>query len=221
MLQELVGETKSQKLIDDCYKIYKENFIKKYPDYFEKNHTKLCSIVTTLENNEVKNIGMSVIDDLLTDNYAEWFGSMFACDSNNKNLTEEDGLVDILRFYTTTDNFKFNQVNSGLGGVGTRVKIGTGITPATRQDFKVETFLANLNSGNGGYNSGLGKIDIPATLTSTFTDTISEVGLYGVWFSATPIGRIGEYLLSHDIINPVVPVLNGQIINVDYQLLLS
>jgi len=62
------------------------------------------------------------------------------------------------------------------------VQIGESSTPATRQDFKIaDPFsvapeASPFSSLNGGYNSGLGKIEIPATLASTGgAGTIKEV----------------------------------------------
>jgi len=103
--------------------------------------------------------------------------------------------------------------------VGSQISVGTGITPATRQDVIIEAGQIVLISGNGGYNSGLGKIDIPASLISGSNFSLSETGLFGVWrvsgFQTLP------FLLSRDNIAPVVSVSIAQTINVDYQLLLS
>ena len=101
MLQEFIGKTKSQKLIDECHKIYKDNFQKEFPEYFEHNYTKVASVITILENNEIKQIGMSKINDLLTDNYGKWFGQ-FIFPTVNFSLTDIAGVARNNRSWSTS-----------------------------------------------------------------------------------------------------------------------
>jgi len=215
MLQEFIGETKSQKIIDDCYKIYKENFLKEFPEYFESNYTKLASVITILENNEIKQIGMSKINDLLTDNYGKWFGQ-FIFPISNFNLTDIGGVNRALISWSTSG--ASSNWNQTVEIVGTHIKVGSGLTTATRADVDLQAQLQQLLSGNGGYNSGLGKVDIPATATSTFNGTVNEVGLFGRW-NVNGFGA-QQFLLSRDNVSSVAVII-GQTINVDYQIILS
>ena len=177
----------------------------------------MFSIVTALEKNEIKHIGISKLDDLLSDNWGLWLSAIFNPISSLAGFVNDSGFSKTFIFYTTAvNNEVFNMTNSPVGSV---IRVGSGVTAPTRQDFNIQSLLQQLISGNGGWNSGLGKIDIPATATATFTNSISETALFGVW---TAIGDApDEFLISRDLISPVVPVISGQTINVDYQLLLS
>jgi len=217
MLQELIGETKTPKLIDDCYKIYKENLYKKFPQYFEKQNTKMFSLVSITEKNEIKGIGMSKVDDLLLDNWGIFLNGFIGGTGSDITLTRSGGATNQLRLWGAGGSF--NTTNAGA--LGSRIAVGTGVTPATRQDFNIEAGTLNLISGNGGYNSGLGKVDIPANLVSTSSFLLSETGLFGVWIFNPTSPLIDSFMLSRDNISPAVSVIIGQSINVDYQLLLS
>ena len=61
------------------------------------------------------------------------------------------------------------------------VQVGKGTTPPTRQDYNVEQAFASAPEANPfpnlgkGYNSGLGKIEVGATLSNvTDNDSVSE-----------------------------------------------
>jgi len=215
ILLDKIGDTKSKNVIDDCYKIYKENFQKQFPKYFETNHTKLCSLVTATDKDEIKSIGMSCINDLLTDNYGLWLNAIMGGIGVNITLRETGNQFRTVRMWSGGDTY--NTTNQG--SVGTAIQVGTGTTPATRQDFIIENLALSLISGNGGYNSGLGKIDIPANNVATANFQLSETTLLGVWI-AFAIG-VKSFLLARDNISPVVSVVVSNTVNVDYALILS
>jgi len=217
ILLEKVGETKTQKLIDDCYKIYKEKFQKQFPDFLEKNHTKICSVVSVTEKDEVKGIGMSCLNDLLLDNWGIFFNAFMGGTGSDITLTRIGGATNQLRMWGAGGSW--NTTNAGA--LGSEIKVGTGVTPATRQNFNIEAGSLGLNMGNGGFNSGLGKVDIPANLVSLSSFSLSETGLFGRWIFNPTAPLIDSFMLSRDNISPVVSVIIGQTINVDYQLLLS
>jgi hypothetical protein len=215
LLLEKIGQTKTDRLIRECENIYKENFAEKFPNYFEnKNTLKSFSIVTITENKEVKSIGMSKVEDLLTDNFGKWFGA-FIYPTSPITMEDDSSTNRTVTMWATGGTW--NSVNIG-GAVGTQVEVGTGTNVATRQDVALQNPQQILNSSDGGWNSSLGQVDIPATIPSTFSGNISEVGLFGVWAFS---GGVGRFLLSRDNISPVVSVIIGQSINVDYKLLLS
>jgi len=215
ILLEKIGDTKNKNLIDDCYKIYKENLNKQFPDYFDKNISKMCSLVTITEKEEIKSIGMSCLNDLLSDNWGLWLNAILGGVTVNISLRDDSNNLETLRMWSGGDTFN----TTNIGAVGSEIRVGTGTTPPTRQDFNIETFEQTITSGNGGYNSGLGKIDIPASIVSITSFSLSETALFGHWhnFGFSP----DDYLLSRDIISPVASVIIGQTINVDYNLLLS
>jgi len=213
ILLEKIGETKTDKLIREVENIYKEGFNKKYPEYFvNKNTLKAFSILTITENQEVKAIGMSCIDDLLVDIFGTWFGA-FTFPTTPVTMKDNTGVDQVVNMWSGGSTW-----NTTPSVIGSAIDVGKGTTQATRQDFKIENFLQVLNSSDGGFNSGLGQVDIPATIPSTFNDSISESALYGVWLS---VAGVKTFLLSHDNISPAVPVLIGQTINADYKLILS
>lgn len=216
ILLEKIGETKSNKLIDDCYKIYKEKFQKCYPEYFEKNSSKCLSIVTALENNQVMNIGMSKVDDLLSDNWGKFLGSIISQLPITISLQDITDTTQSVPIYGSSTSV-FNNIDSG--SLGTLISVGSGSTPATRSDFNIETLLQTLVSNDGGWNSALGKIQAPAASISTFTNTITETVLISRWVRS--VATVSDFLLSRDNISPGVPVTIGQTINVDYNILLS
>ena len=173
MLEDLIGQTKSSKVMQECLNIYKEDFNKKFPNYFQDNYTKMVSLVSATEENEIKSLGMSCIDDLLTDNWGKWFGALVfpTTPITLKNNVDVDAIVNMWSSGGT-----YNSTN--LGSIGSQIDVGNGTTLPTRQDFAIESLLQVLTSGNGGYNSGLGQVDIPGTGTSTFSDDIAETALY-------------------------------------------
>jgi len=218
MFQELIGKTKTQKLIDDISSEYRENLEKQFPKYFETNHTKFCCIVTALEKSEIKSIGINKLDDLLMDNWGKWFGGLISSTSV-VNLRDQGNVSLNLTLFSGSSSSRYN--NGTNGSVGTRIKSGSGITPATRQDFQMQSLLTSVSTSDGGYNSGLGKITISGVYVAGGNQSISEIGLFGVWSRNNSPFTPEEFLLSHDNISPVVSVLIGQTVNIDYELLLS
>ena len=217
MLQEFIGLTKTKKVIDESYKIYLEQFQKRFPNYFETNHSKMFALVTTTKDSEIMDIGMSKVDDILNDNWGNFLQALLSGDTGEKNIyINTTGVTNSFKVWGTSTSRLFNVTQ--LGAVGTRIATGTGGTTATRQDINIESSVNNVGTGIGGWNSGLGKVDIPMVVTATTNYSIIETALFSVWsiFTSTP----KTFLLSRDNISPVAVII-GQTINVDYQLLLS
>lgn len=217
MLQELIGSTKNNKIIDESYKIYLEKFQKRFPNYFEKNYSKAFALVTVTKEKEILDIGMSKVDDILNDNWGIFMQMFLAGDTGQLiQFKSTTGALAQLKLWGTPSSRLFNTIN--IGAVGTTIAVGSGVTPATRQDFNIENAKNSGATGDGGWNSGLGKIDIPFTVTATTAYSLTETCLFGSW--RTVADGIKGFLLSRDNISPV-SVINGQTVNVDYQLLLS
>jgi len=215
MLQDFIGQTKNKKVIDESHKIYLEQFQKRFPNYFDSNYSKAMSLVTITEEQEIKNIGMSKVDDILNDNYGKFLLAFLSGNSSNVSLTTTSGSRDF-RFWGSQTQL-FNITNNGV--VGSRIAVGSGVTPATRQDTNIESEKNKESTGNGGWNSGLGKIDIPMlSAIATLAYDITETALFGAWIPTAQVPH--ETMLSHDVFSPV-SVIIGQTINVDYQLLMS
>jgi len=92
LIDHLIGESNSQKVIDECLGIYREHFKKQYPNYFENNFTKSMAILTIQDpnSNEIKNISMSKINDLLLDNWGVFIGSLIT--NRDFSLLDESGV---------------------------------------------------------------------------------------------------------------------------------
>jgi len=216
-----IGKTKTNNLLDEISKEYKENFVKSFPKYHEL--TKTFSIVSITEKEEIKQIGISCQNDLMTDMWGEMLQAILGGRNSTANTHKDTGgTLKGIFVYNNTDFF--NSVSSGA--TGTRISIGKGLTPATRQDFKLESAFGVapenqfVNTLDGVYNSGLGKITIPMTsFASGGSGAISETVLVGVWTASDPL--VVNFILSRDNISPVVNFITGQTINVDYIMLLS
>jgi len=217
---EFIGKTKTQKLIDEITAIYKENFLKQFPKYQE--FAKCISIVSVTEKDEIKSIGMSCINDLISDNFGEMFRRLWTSGGTASLIDFNNNLFS----YTTVGTQETYVDTAGVTTLGSAVQIGSGVTPATRQDFSIESAFASSPenvktfTGDGGWNSGLGKITISTLISpTTGSGAISETVLFGVWRSTLNTFRFN--LLSRDNISPVVNFISAQTINIDYEVLLS
>lgn len=217
-LVEHIGKTSTQKLKDEIQSEFYENFRKRFPNYFNSNYSKMCSLVTVTKQNEIKKIGISCLDDLLSNNWGKFFGALISGTTQATGMINSLNVSRILQIYGNQST-NFNRNN--IGPVGSRIKVGTGNTPAARSDFNIETALQTLISLNGGWSTILGKVSIPGNVVSSGNNTISETALFGVWNNTGNSLPIEEFLLSHDNISPGVSVLNGQTINVDYSMVFS
>ncbi len=218
-LLELVGKTKTQKLLDEITSEFQETFMKKYPDYSKYYPTKANSIVTVTEENEIKKIGMSCLNDLFSDQWALILGLIFSNGGDNNVIPKNSFGNHNFRFAGLGLNDQFNATNKVTQGGGS-TDIGSGLTPPTRLDTQIQTLKTNIQNASAGYNSGLGKISCPAQTANILTYDLSETALYLQCFLLSPIFENAQMLISHDLISPVVPVTNGETINIDYSLLI-
>lgn len=222
---EFRGKTKTQKVLDEVGKIYSENLHKEFPEYFSDGHSaKAFSIVTTLKNkDEINNIGMSKLDDLLGNNFAKFIGAVCLTEQQ-QSMQGIGGASHPMRFWGRgLHQWTFNNYQAPYAG-GMFISYGSGTNIPLRSDFRLQTSLQSLTSGNGGYSEGLGKVTMPSGIVSTQNATISETGLFGSWTwsdSGHALKGSDSYLLSRDLIDPVVPVVIGEQINIDYEILLN
>ncbi len=222
-LLEYIGETKTKKLQDSITKEYFELFHKKFPAYNE-NH-KMNSLVTVTDKKEIKSIGMSCINDLINDNWGKMIKALISGDlavippAVDRQNTTNNALI----VYRTTD--QFNSTNTA-GLVGSVIQAGSGSTPATRQDFNIETALIGLPqatfnpTGDGSWSSGLGQILIPSQIVAGQGGTIRETVLFGNWATISPVEN-QQYCISRDLISPIVNFVIGQTINIDYTMVFN
>jgi len=105
-----------------------------------------------------------------------------------------------------------------------RTKLGDGTTPATRQDFNVESELNDVpekndfNNNQAGYNSGLGKVSIASSVSPTggsgaVTESIN-IQIYN-----NELGGNNNCILTRDVFSPV-NFISGKTINVELSYLI-
>ncbi len=217
-LLEHIGKTKTVKLIDEISMQYQEKFLKINQDYDELLHA--SAIITILKDKEIKKIGMSCMNDLLNDNLARIMGVLFS----------GGGLTDIdARNPNGNNNFKsdsqagsFNVLNNvGTTSGGSFITVGDSSVPPTRSQIGLSGNKQQYNTGDGGWNSGLAKISVGALGIATSDFDIKESALFWKMQLSSPQLNNAEVMISRDLISPIVPVLNGQSISVDYSLVLS
>lgn len=115
-----------------------------------------------------------------------------------------------LNIAPTTDIYadNYNEVNAGMpSSIGIGVVLGSGTTPPTIDDYKMENAITtNLNAGGvtrsfnaNTSNSSLTVVQ-PIVNRGTNTITISEIGLFG---KNSPMANDSCILLSRDVITPV------------------
>jgi len=134
------------------------------------------------------------------------------------NLKSTSALIFNTRIYSTqADTNRWN-----FDGVFRQVQVGKGTTPATRQDFNIESpFVVAPESGlnnsiNGVYNSGLGKINQATLIAPTGgAGTITEV--IKVFRARATVDQTAKTIVMfRDIISSVGFII-GESINIDHE----
>ena len=161
ILLEKVGESKTQKLLDECNNIYMEEFQKEYPNYFENNYCKaICKIlVTEKDSNEIKGIGMSCLNDLLTQNFANWLGGWLGANSSTTGgvIKSTSGFVGSFGNSHGGSNFShWGNFNAPPNNAGLNITIGNGTDIPLKTDFASPSGGVKALTVNAGFfNSGL------------------------------------------------------------------
>ncbi len=224
-LLEKIGETKTDKLIQDCYRIYRESFDKLFPDYFDNNLVKSISFVTTHEkdSSEIKKIGMSVPDDLLTKQFAQWFSGLIG----GSNGANPDGILNTsgtasLGLGNSHGGSNFSCWGTRINGVptGMRFRIGNGFSVPFKDAFVAPDMFQLLVTTDGTFASGLGQVTWAGQDTADNDETIRQTAVYGRW-KLGAVGSVTDYMMSWDIISPVVPIIQSETVNVEYKLVFS
>ncbi len=223
-----IGKTKTQKLQDEITKEYFERYDKKFPLINEVDifHKSLALITITKPNEtEIKNIGMSCLNDLLLDNWGNCLNSLLS--GASANLTNISGVANSGTFWGGSNFFTQALTSAPTSPVGTECKVGAGLSTPQRTDFNIETPFGSSpensfrNTGNGGWNSGLGQVTISTLISPTGgSGSIGEAGLFAEWY-IKPAFDDETIMLSHDKISPTVSFIIGEAINVEYILALS
>ena len=216
-LLEYIGKTKTNNLIEQINKEYFENFRKQFPNFYSSPEiAKASSLVTVTKENEIRSIGMSCMNDLLSDNYGIYLMSLYGGNLNIETLQDITNTGESVKFMGTGTMF-----NSTFVAVGTQIQIGKGTSTPTRQDFNIESPFTTApestikNTANGGWNSGLGQVlasMIP--FGAGGSGDISETIFVQVMNITTNVQK--KFLMSRDLISPISNFILGQTINVNY-----
>jgi len=232
-LEEYIGKTKTPKLLDEIQTNYFEMFKRKFPNYYSNNITKCGAFVTVLEDKEIKSIGHSCYDDILVDNFGKLLGMIISGSSGITAgtgggqfvTTGGAGLVQVNGWQTGNTN-KFNGISNGA--VGTQMQVGKGINPALRTNFNIQTPFTTAPesavfnvAGDGGWNSGLGKVTIAGDIIANDSGSISETMFLQIVSAFAPQSGLHKIMLSRDNISPAVNFVAGQNINLDYAMVFS
>lgn len=218
-LNNYKGYTYKEKLIQDCNKFLIENKAKTL-GYLPRPCA--VSLVSVVENGEVKSIGGSIPEDLILDQFGIIYNAYFRpSEVGQVNITVTDtGGVD--RSIIPRIAFASNGMNKALSqALGTEIQVGQGSTLPARANVDIETVFAGapesgrVGTGLGGYNSGLGQVTVSTVISPTSASgTVSESGLF--WVLADNVTTVRTFMILHDLVSPGVSFVAAQAINVTY-----
>jgi len=219
VLKEYIGETKTKKLIDEIQSVYFQK--KKHIFANSKQPLSENCLVTALRDGEIKSIGMSCINDLLLDNFCQFWVGAFQR-ANERTLVQVSGVNEQVRFIGNPPfTARYNANNSV--SLGTLFQVGSGATPPVRGNFNIDTAFpsapeANRKStGIGVYTVGLSRVNVAGFISPT-TDagTINEFVMFAQWQKFPQQSQTRIFALSRDIISPAVSFSALDTINIDY-----
>lgn len=152
----------------------------------------------------IKGISQSKPNNLILDNFGIFLAGHFHApvqDHIQVNLIPEGGVSDGY-FVKRNASGKAEMLNPVDNPTGSSLKLGSGVTAATRTDFDIETDLPTapesgfFDTGSGSY--AVGSISLAGALTAGGAGTINEVGLFGTW--QNDLATIDQVMLFHDIL---------------------
>ncbi len=221
ILLEKIGETKTQKLIEDCDKIFMEQFRKEFPNYFETNYLKSIAkvVVTKPKSTEIKGIGMSCINDLMTKQFAQWLGAMLGnqrtTSGGNPKRTTGATVSTFGASHGGSTGSMWGRIPTPTATArGLKIAVGNSLIPPTKLDFNQVGNILGLVVNAGTFNSGLNTVSWTAQNTALSDFTISSSNVISQW--SIPEFGSGEWLLLNDLISPTSNVVNGESIFLAY-----
>lgn len=216
-LTELKGKSYNSKTMLDADRYMKEQIKSFYGGHipsFKESATIVCH-----DKGEIKGIGASCVDDLILDNFGKLLAGLIrspVTGASSITMTNESNLVKTINVWNTVAP-AFNVVGNNIG---TYTKMGSGATAPARTDYKIETNLLTApesgyqNTGNGGWNSALGKMTTANTIISGGSGTVKESGLVGIYADNASV--VTGFLLAHDAITPNVDFVIAQNLTCQY-----
>ena len=139
----------------------------------------------------------------------------------NKDAIEEVGITDTTgtaisirtKYDTSTAHF-FN--NTYFGDIGFYIGVGTGTTPPTRDDYKMERKIAEAYA-SASVNEDAGIITLTAGFTWTVDQTITEVGLEWLVNFSTTSPQNCRVLCDRTVLDTPITVPAGTTLTVVYR----
>jgi len=221
LLNSLIGKSFNQKNKFEAEKILNEIHSKAQDRSIDKKA--LCFV---LDKKEIMGLGGStllkdkngkIISNLILDQFGILLAGMFKGGTLEKSVVINDinNNASTL-FVNSAASIKFNQRND----ITVLFQVGSGSTPATRQDFFIETIFGTAPEQSGFataipiWNSGLGNFKNIGSIIAGGAGTINETILRPNWLDSSSVFR--SFTLFRDIISPAVPFIAGQTIAVEY-----
>jgi hypothetical protein len=231
-LIDYIGKTATSKILNEAKKYVLENKMKilgynPRPNVISLVHTE------NKNSNEIKQIGGSKPDDLVGDNLLSILAGMFSPPTTvdrKITLTDDGGNLQVNQFNVVarqpasgTTNTYSSMYNSTGGAVNCGIKVGSGSTPATRQDYDIETpflnspeSLRNLISAPN-FNDTLMQNIFATSFIAGGSGAIAETVLQNSFMTNTDISRTTKRInISRDNISPVVNFIMGESVFVEY-----
>jgi len=167
----------------------------------------------------IKGIGQSKRNNLILDNFGIWLAGLIRAPvSANKQSAEyldTAGVAD--KWFMYQNGAGTDEFNKGAGA-GFNMQIGSGVTPATRGDYVIETpFIVApeddvFPSGNGAY--AVGVVSCVGVIVAGGAGTINETVLYA--YFNDDANNLENVAFFHDILATGEAFVLGETITVTY-----
>jgi len=177
------------------------------------------STVIISQGDIIKGIDQSKPNNLILNNFGVWLAGFIRqptiaqTDVNLQDIT--DTTRNLILYLNAPSESMFN-VDSNED-LGTKMRVGSGVTPAARDDYDIETALGTapeddvFDSGVGSY--AVGTISVAGAITAGGAGTINETGFYGAFGYGT---TVTDFMLFHDILVAGEAFVLGNTITVAY-----
>lgn len=221
-LLDYIGRSQTPKVKDDILKycIEKKN---KFCGFDGYNLPMSVISVTPPGDNEIKSLGASVLSDLILNNFGLWITGVLGMRGGTSSFTNESGGAETVELVGGGSN-QFNCAQdsdaSKNPSTGSYFRLGSSAVAPTRNDFKINTLLGSTPesslqaTGDGLYSSILGRAIISRAFPgASGSDTVREMGLFYRLANTSLDGD--NYMVTHDLVSPVVAYDPGEIINVE------
>ena len=222
LIEDYIGYTYKQKVIDDIHKIVLES--KKFLDPIALAE---CCLITIHDKGEIKSLGASVPSDLIMDNFGELLKVLSYQIITGANETQ--ALTDITNSAISVflrdmnagqSGFTFLNTASASRSFGVRLQVGSSGTTPTRQDFNIGTPFGTspedtpFNTNVAGYNSGNGQITFGNNITAGGAGTVAEAIAQLFIIDTSAVAKV--VMIFRDLISPSLAFIAGQTIAVDW-----